>query len=76
MNGLTDVRLSLHGQELQDAQRPQLCVALAGMNRWQVMLHRWRTRQALLKLTAEELLDIGLTAEQARHEGLKPFWRG
>ena len=29
----------------------------------------------LLELTAEQLRDIGLTAEQARQEGLKPFWR-
>lgn len=39
------------------------------------MLHRWRTRQDLLNLTDAELHDIGLTWEQARKEGSKPFWR-
>lgn len=39
------------------------------------MLHRWRTRKALLELDARQLRDIGLTWEQAREEGCKPFWR-
>ena len=28
-----------------------------------------------LDMTAEQLRDIGLSAEQARQEGVKPFWR-
>ncbi|WP_122300679.1 DUF1127 domain-containing protein, partial [Pseudomonas syringae] len=36
---------------------------------------RRHTRKALLDLSREQLRDIGLTAEQARREGLKPFWR-
>ena len=39
------------------------------------ILHRWRTRQDLLTLTDAELRDVGLTWEQARKEGSKPFWR-
>ncbi len=34
-----------------------------------------RQRQALLKLTDEQLNDIGLTVEQARQEGKKAFWQ-
>jgi uncharacterized protein YjiS (DUF1127 family) len=34
------------------------------------------TRKTLLELTPEQLRDVGLSAEQARREGLKPFWRG
>ncbi|MDD0976251.1 DUF1127 domain-containing protein [Pseudomonas fontis] len=75
MNGLSDVRLKLHSEELQDAQRPQLYSTPAGMNRWQLMVHRWQSRHELLGLDAEQLRDIGLTPEQAQREGLKPFWR-
>ena len=44
-------------------------------HRWSLFWCRRHTRKALLDLTAEQLRDIGLTAEQARQEGLKPFWR-
>ena len=37
--------------------------------------HRLHTRKALLELTTEQLRDVGLSPEQAREEGLKPFWR-
>ncbi|PWB32658.1 hypothetical protein DCO48_12350 [Pseudomonas sp. SDI] len=77
MNGLSDVRLKLHGDELQDVQRPQLySSASTAMSRWQLLLHRWRSRRDLLELDAEQLRDIGLTAEQAWREGIKPFWKG
>lgn len=39
------------------------------------MLHRWRTRRALLELDDQQLRDIGLSWEQARQEGSKPFWK-
>jgi uncharacterized protein YjiS (DUF1127 family) len=39
------------------------------------MLHHLRTRPALLELDEDQLRDIGLDAQQARREGLKPFWR-
>ena len=39
------------------------------------MLHRWYTRRALLQLTDDELRDVGLSWEQARTEGRKPFWK-
>lgn len=38
-------------------------------------LQRHQTRRALLQLSDEQLADIGLSREQARHEGGKPFWR-
>ncbi|MNG39640.1 hypothetical protein D3C84_1278200 [compost metagenome] len=47
----------------------------SGLSRWALFWHRLHTRQALLELTPEQLRDIGLTREQAREEGLKPFWR-
>lgn len=75
MNGLSDVRLKLHGLELEGEQRPQLTNAPAGMGRWELMLHRWRTRRQLLELTPAQLKDIGLSAADAQQEGLKPFWK-
>ena len=80
MNGLSDVRLTLHSQELaagqKDRARNQIMRnAPSGLSRWGLMWHRLRTRRALLSLTPEQLKDIGLTPEQAREEGLKPFWR-
>jgi uncharacterized protein YjiS (DUF1127 family) len=76
MNGMSDVRLMLHGQELLEAQRPSIKLKCATTsNRWGVFRHRWVTRKVLLELDADQLRDIGITGEQARVEGLKPFWR-
>ncbi|MDY7562718.1 DUF1127 domain-containing protein [Pseudomonas sp. 10B1] len=76
MNGMSDVRLMLRGQELQAGQKPSInmCCSPAS-SRWGVFRHRWLTRKVLLELDADRLLDIGLTRDQARAEGLKPFWR-
>jgi uncharacterized protein YjiS (DUF1127 family) len=76
MNGLSDVRLALHRQELAAGQERAISVrsAPSGLSQWALFWHRWHTRQALLELTPEQLRDIGLSAEQARQEGLKPFW--
>lgn len=81
MNGLSDVRLTLHSQELVTGQKdsarnaPQGRV-LSGMSRWKLFWRRLHTRKALLALTADQLKDIGLTRADALEEGLKPFWRG
>ncbi|RMM33838.1 hypothetical protein ALQ80_05065 [Pseudomonas coronafaciens pv. oryzae] len=82
MNGFSDVRLTLHSQELNDYRaaaiktvRPQKIDLLAGMSRWARYQHRWTSRRALLELTDDELRDIGLDARQARAEAMKPFWR-
>ncbi|VVN96394.1 DUF1127 domain-containing protein [Pseudomonas fluorescens] len=80
MNGLSDVRLALHSQELAAGQENRSHAATArnapsGLSRWGLLWHRLHTRKALLDLTAEQLRDIGLSREQAREEGLKPFWR-
>ncbi len=74
MNGMGDVRLALHGQELEVGQGR----VMSGLteSRWALFWHRRCTRKVLMSLTPEQLRDVGLTAEQARHEGLKPFWRG
>ena len=60
MSGVSDVRLQLLAEEL---------------GRWGLMLHRWRTRRALLQLDDGQLRDVGLSWEQAREEGCKPFWK-
>ena len=80
MNGLSDVRLTLHSQELaagQDngAREALMRNAPSGLSRWGLFWHRLHTRRALLDLTPEQLRDVGLSWEQAREEGLKPFWR-
>ncbi|MCY1398590.1 hypothetical protein D9M71_136250 [compost metagenome] len=75
MNGLSDVRLKLYGEELQQAQQARLNGTVAGMSRWRLFWHRLETRRALLNLDDQQLRDIGLSPEQAREEGLKPFWR-
>ncbi|MGE7993722.1 DUF1127 domain-containing protein [Pseudomonas sp. NPDC089554] len=76
MNGFSDVRLQLLARELDAGQRPKVYSAPQGMGRIALMLHRWRTRKALLELSDEQLLDLGLTWEQAQREGRKPFWKG
>jgi uncharacterized protein YjiS (DUF1127 family) len=80
MNGLSDVRLALHSQELAAGQEQGSCAATirnspCGLSRLGLFWHRLHTRKALLDLTSEQLRDIGLSREQAREEGLKPFWR-
>ncbi|WP_395600483.1 DUF1127 domain-containing protein [Pseudomonas sp. B19125] len=73
MNGMSDVRLMLHSQQLQAGQ--ERAKVPRDISRWSLFWHRRYTRKALLHLTGEQLLDVGLTAEQARQEGMKPFWR-
>ncbi|MHC8398046.1 DUF1127 domain-containing protein [Pseudomonas sp. MDT1-17] len=80
MNGLSDVRLMLHSQELaagqnNGAREAVMRNAPSGLSRWGLFWHRLHTRKALLGLTPEQLRDVGLSREQAREEGLKPFWR-
>nr|WP_314479667.1 DUF1127 domain-containing protein [uncultured Pseudomonas sp.] len=74
MDGLSDVRFEAlaHTEALPrrvTAEAPQ------AFSRWGLMVHRWRTRRALLQLTDHELRDVGLGQEEARREGRKPFWR-
>lgn len=80
MNGLSDVRLTLHSQELAAGQKNGAREAVmrnapSGLSRWGLFWHRLHTRKVLLTLTPEQLNDVGLSREQAREEGLKPFWR-
>ncbi|MDR6960191.1 hypothetical protein BK654_22165 [Pseudomonas brassicacearum] len=80
MNGLSDVRLTLHSQELAAGREKELRDAMlrnapSCLGRWGLFWHRLHTRKALLELTPEQLRDIGLSPELAREEGLKPFWR-
>lgn len=80
MNGLSDVRLTLHGPQLEaeheavkDVFKPRS--APAGLGRWGLFAHRFNTRRVLRNLDADQLRDVGLNQEQARQEGCKPFWR-
>ncbi|MDN3218861.1 MULTISPECIES: DUF1127 domain-containing protein [Pseudomonas] len=80
MNGLSDVRLTLHSQELAAGQNhgtreARMRNAPSCLNRWDLFWHRLHTRKALLNLTPEQLRDVGLSREEALEEGLKPFWR-
>lgn len=75
MGGVSDVRLQLLAEELEEGLRPKVYNAPAGLGRWGLMLHRWRTRRVLLQLDDSQLKDVGLSWEQAREEGRKPFWR-
>jgi len=79
MNGLSDVRLTLHSQELAAGQingtrEAPMRNAPSCLGRWGLFWHRLHTRKALLNLTPEQLRDVGLSQEQALEEGLKPFW--
>ncbi|UZJ60408.1 DUF1127 domain-containing protein [Pseudomonas sp. KU26590] len=76
MSGISDVRLTLYAGELvRDHEAGSRINAPEGLGMWGLLQHRRASRRALLKLTDEQLRDIGLSSEQARHEGLKPFWR-
>ncbi|PKH24653.1 DUF1127 domain-containing protein [Pseudomonas prosekii] len=80
MNGLSDVRLTLHSQELAAGQENGTRAAAmrnapSCLSRWHLFWRRLHTRKALLNLTTEQLRDVGLSREQALEEGLKPFWR-
>ena len=76
MNGLSDVRLTLHGPQLQaEHESFQVVSSPAGLSRWGLFCHRARSRRMLLNLDEQQLRDVGLTREMARQEGCKPFWR-
>lgn len=76
MSGISDVRLTLYAGELvREHETGSRINAPDGLGMWGLFQHRRATRRALLKLTDEQLRDIGLNSEQARDEGLKPFWR-
>lgn len=49
--------------------------ALGRKGRWALFYRNFITRSQLRKLNAEQLKDIGLTAEQAQREAQLPFWR-
>ncbi|TFY89595.1 DUF1127 domain-containing protein [Pseudomonas kairouanensis] len=73
MKGMSDVRLAVYRQELE--VRQERAVSAPTDSRWGLFWRRRHTRKALLELTCEQLKDVGLTAEEARQEGSKPFWR-
>ncbi len=67
MNGLSDVRLTLHSQELaagqeHGAREADMRSAPSGLKRWDQFWRRLHTRKALLELTPAQLKDVGLTS--------------
>lgn len=44
------------------------------LSRWALFWRRLSTRRALLRLTDEQLRDIGLTRDEANREAYRPFW--
>src|SRR3989338_5817531 len=80
MNGLSDVRLTMKSEELQQESNGEHLYAQAGavkpaVSRWNAFWLRLTTRRALLTLTDEQLKDVGLNREQARREAFLPFWK-
>ena len=76
MNGLSDVRLTLHSQQLlADHEAREITSTPVGLGLWGLFCHRARSRRVLLNLDDQQLRDVGLTREMARREGCKPFWR-
>lgn len=75
MNGLSDVRLTLKGRELESVAGRRLSGVPALTHRWQCFILRLTTRRALLELSDAQLQDIGLSREQAQREATLPFWK-
>jgi len=78
MNGLSDVRLTLKGRELESVAGRRLSGVPARMamtHRWRCFILRLTTRRALLELSDAQLRDIGLSREQAQREARLPFWK-
>jgi uncharacterized protein YjiS (DUF1127 family) len=79
MNGLSDVRLTMKSGELQQSAGGHLYAqkdaAKPAVRRWNTFWQRLTTRRALLRLTDEQLKDIGLSRGQALREAQLPFWK-
>lgn len=71
MRELSDVYVGL--RERRELLTPRSQAATGGY--WQRFWRRLQTRRQLLELDARLLDDIGLSAEQARREATRPFWR-
>ena len=80
MNGLSDVRLTMKSDELQQEAAGGHLYAQTGAakpagRRWNAFWLRLTTRRALLRLTDEQLKDVGLSRGQALREAQLPFWK-
>ncbi|MBI6923045.1 DUF1127 domain-containing protein [Pseudomonas putida] len=75
MGSLSDVRIEQSLGDNEALQRSETHAAPKALSRLQLMLRRWRTRRALLQLSDHELRDVGLSWQEARSEGCKPFWK-
>ncbi|PYB94453.1 DUF1127 domain-containing protein [Pseudomonas fulva] len=75
MGSLSDVRIEPLVGDKEALQRSETHATPKASSRLQLMLRRWHTRRALLQLSDHELRDVGLSWQEARSEGRKPFWR-
>ncbi|MFS4583249.1 DUF1127 domain-containing protein [Phaeobacter sp. C3_T13_0] len=61
------------------SSRPALPVLAEVAVSFAVLVTKWtvrqRTRQALRQLPPDLLKDVGLTPDEAQHQGTLPFWR-
>jgi uncharacterized protein YjiS (DUF1127 family) len=74
MNGLSDIRLTLQPGELTRCAHDVQVRSPQPASRAHGFWRRLQTRKALMTLTDEQLQDIGLSRDEARHEALRPFW--
>ena len=80
MSGPGEARLPVGRQELKAMAMARSTAGRvtprvdANISRWALFWRRLATRQALLRLTDEQLCDIGLTRDEANREAHHPFW--
>lgn len=67
MTTFSQARPLIHADPTAASKAPEV--------RWVLFYRNFSTRRQLRQLDAEQLKDIGLTAEQARQEASVPFWR-
>ncbi len=56
-------------------KKPERLTAKLILSKIAVFKHNYRTRRALQRLNDDQLVDIGITRQQAEAEYNKPFWQ-
>ena len=70
MNGLSDVRLTLHSQQLMaEHESREVTSTPTGLGLWGLFCHRARSRRVLLNLDEQQLRDVGLSRSEERRVG-------
>jgi len=60
--------------DLYTRSAPRRTVVFGRTPRLASLIDLWRSRQALAKLDAHALQDIGISAKEAQNEAQKPVW--